>query len=113
MSEARRLWRETNVERIREYSRSWRARNRDRSRQLNRESKRRADGVPEPTRPAPIACELCDRPPSNKRVLAADHDHATGKFRGWLCHRCNTALGLLGDTMEAVEKALRYLQGPP
>ena len=26
-----------------------------------------------------------------------DHDHETGQFRGYLCKRCNTGTGLIGD----------------
>lgn len=39
-----------------------------------------------------------------------DHDHETGLARGWLCSNCNTAIGLLGDTAESVEKAVAYLR---
>ena len=42
--------------------------------------------------------------------LCVDHDHATKEVRGLLCHSCNLALGKLGDTPEAIENALRYLQ---
>jgi len=36
------------------------------------------------------ACELCGSIP---RVgLNEDHDHRTGKHRGWLCFRCNKFL---------------------
>ena len=36
------------------------------------------------------ACQICGNVP--KRGLDQDHDHRTGKTRGWLCHRCNRAL---------------------
>ena len=39
-----------------------------------------------------------------------DHCHTTGIVRGILCHGCNTALGKLGDTEEAILKVLEYLQ---
>lgn len=54
-------------------------------------------------------CGICGGS-SGRRRFDIDHDHATLKFRGFLCHRCNKGLGLLGDNREAVEKALAYLQ---
>lgn len=36
-------------------------------------------------------CQICGATPKS-RGLQWDHDHKTGAFRGWLCHRCNRAL---------------------
>jgi len=44
-----------------------------------------------------------------KKNWACDHDHATGEFRGWLCHKCNLALGNLGDCVERLLRAADYL----
>ena len=44
-------------------------------------------------------------------VWAIDHDHDTKEFRGWLCSKCNTALGIFGDTITGLEKAIKYLKG--
>ena len=56
-------------------------------------------------------CAICGgvdtRGPSHK--LSIDHCHTTGNIRGLLCNNCNRGLGLLGDTKEALEKALFYL----
>lgn len=65
-------------------------------------------GYPTPTRPCPQLCECCGNPPGRK-ALALDHDHVTGKFRGWLCGACNPAIGSLGDNYDGVLRALDYL----
>jgi len=65
-------------------------------------------GIPEPTRPAPVICECCGKAPK-KMSLNVDHDHQTGAFRGWLCSGCNRGLGMLGDTLDAVERIRAYL----
>jgi len=39
-----------------------------------------------------------------------DHDHETGMFRGWLCSRCNSGLGWLGDSVSNLKRGLKYLQ---
>lgn len=53
-------------------------------------------------------CPICGVKP--KRLFDVDHDHTTGEFRGFICHRCNKGLGLLGDTIEGLENALAYLR---
>lgn len=58
-------------------------------------------------------CAICERPPAqsvtNTGHLAVDHCHDTGTVRGLLCNKCNTGLGSLGDTVESVRKAHKYL----
>lgn len=54
-------------------------------------------------------CKICDAPPPNKslksRRLLVDHCHKTGKVRGLLCHKCNTAVGIVeqGDWVKKME----------
>jgi len=67
-----------------------------------------ARGLPAPTRPCPTQCELCDRVLERGKIHL-DHDHVTGAFRGWLCNRCNLALGHLGDNIQGIKRALAYL----
>ena len=50
-------------------------------------------------------CEIC----GTKDNLCYDHDHNTMDFRGVLCKKCNKGLGNLGDTLEGVMKAVKYL----
>lgn len=69
------------------------------------------------TRTEPPVCEICGLPESQKgrggnmKRLAVDHCHATGKFRGWLCHRCNLTIGSMHDSPELLIKAAQYLKG--
>lgn len=62
----------------------------------------------------PDKCEACGA----AGPVVVDHDHdccpgdrSCGKcVRGYICRKCNSGIGLLGDTAEGVEKALKYLQ---
>lgn len=54
-------------------------------------------------------CEICSR----KEELCYDHCHETLAFRGVLCRKCNSGIGLLGDTAEDLQRAVNYLQRPP
>tara|TARA_R100000734_G_C3276541_1_gene71222 strand:+ start:121 stop:516 length:396 start_codon:yes stop_codon:yes gene_type:complete len=58
--------------------------------------------------PMPEVCDCCGKP--FKKTPCLDHCHETLEFRGWLCDRCNMALGCLGDTVESLERALKYLK---
>ncbi len=70
---------------------------------------RKRMGLPEPTRPCP---EICERPGCTRKAVCLDHDHKTGKFRGWLCRPDNMALGALGDGIAGVEGIRDYLLRP-
>lgn len=50
-------------------------------------------------------CGICQ----TRDATCVDHCHTTGKIRGWLCRGCNSALGTLGDDVEGVTRALKYL----
>lgn len=52
-------------------------------------------------------CDMCGVSEDKlNRLLALDHDHSTGVFRGWLCDQCNMSLG----TYETIRpKAEKYL----
>ncbi len=62
--------------------------------------------------PIPKSCQCCGRDakvvPGEKLLL--DHDHKSDTFRGWICDSCNTGIGKLGDNLEGVLNAVRYLQ---
>ncbi|MGD9664619.1 MAG: endonuclease VII domain-containing protein [Novosphingobium sp.] len=57
-------------------------------------------------------CGICGVSQENHRLrLAVDHCHETGKVRGVLCQQCNRALGVLGDNVSGLMKAVEYLKG--
>ena len=39
-----------------------------------------------------------------------DHDHETGKFRGYICHLCNTAISNFQEDKSILENAIKYLE---
>lgn len=68
--------------------------------------------------PMPSVCDCCGKKPNigsnldpsrRKRGLSLDHDPITNEFRGWLCDSCNTGIGKLGDSIEGLERAKKYL----
>jgi len=54
---------------------------------------------------ADTRCEIC----AGTIKIAYDHSHATGEFSGWLCMKCNTALGLVDDDVKILAKMIAYL----
>jgi hypothetical protein len=99
-------WRKANRDKVRGYAAAYRAKNPEVMRRL----RRKRWGLPEPTRPEPAVCELCAAPRPGAKTLCLDHDHVTGQFRGWLCHRCNAGIGLLGDDLASLRRAVAYLE---
>ncbi|MDO3076093.1 endonuclease VII domain-containing protein [Mycobacteroides abscessus subsp. abscessus] len=62
----------------------------------------------------PGVCAICGKGKGLKKNLAVDHDHETGYVRGLLETCCNrNVLGYLGDSIEALERAIEYLKNPP
>lgn len=47
---------------------------------------------------------------TQKRKLAVDHCHKTGKFRGIICVHCNSGLGYFRDNPEYLQSAIEYLK---
>ena len=135
MTEKRRIQKrayyERNAEMCRQRSRDWYANNRERaanqrrdyvSRNRNAVAERKAVykyGMTNAAYDAMLAsqggvCAICKgcEPDRRRSRLAIDHCHVTGHIRGLLCSRCNTALGLFGDNIPALEAAVSYLREP-
>jgi hypothetical protein len=65
-------------------------------------------------RPRPLTCEVCELVPrwsGRNSVLYWDHCHTSKRFRGWICHGCNIALGGVGDSPAILRKLADYLEG--
>jgi hypothetical protein len=54
-------------------------------------------------------CMMCN----TRKATVVDHVHGTNLIRGYLCHSCNTGLGKLGDTLEGLQLAVKYLTANP
>jgi len=59
--------------------------------------------------PEDAKCAICGHRRASARDICIDHDHSTGKFRGYLCHKCNRGIGFLKDDPLLVLKAADYL----
>lgn len=56
-------------------------------------------------------CAICGKASlAGKRALSIDHCHKTGKFRGMLCIKCNTMIGMAKDSPRVLIAASRYLE---
>ena len=53
-------------------------------------------------------CAICGKLQIDKN-LAVDHNHVTGNVRGLLCQQCNTGIGLLQDSVDILNNAIKYL----
>lgn len=116
-AEYARSYREANAVKLKAQARARYAKNKEKHKARGREQYRRdADSgirrpslYPAPSRKPPAVCECCGKAPARRR-LALDHCHDTRRFRGWLCGNCNVGIGMLGDTLEGVLHAVKYLR---
>ena len=51
-------------------------------------------------------CDICQDIMTKPHI---DHCHISGKVRGILCSRCNTALGKFKDDVNKLQRAIDYL----
>ena len=54
-------------------------------------------------------CAICKAAP-NKRRLAVDHCHSSGKIRSLLCPNCNLSLGLLKENLTILKSMIQYIE---
>lgn len=63
-------------------------------------------------------CAMCEATVGVVRAgriqpLFVDHDATTGRVRGLLCSRCNSAIGYIDHRVEVAAAAVAYLTTPP
>ena len=46
----------------------------------------------------------------NRSLFNVDHDHKTGKVRGWICTYCNNMLARSRDNPETLRNGAKYLE---
>jgi hypothetical protein len=54
-----------------------------------------------------LPCQICG---CKRKIMHIDHK-IVGTMRGWLCHRCNPALGLFDHNPALLRAAAEYLEG--
>ncbi len=60
----------------------------------------------------PFQCPICQKVtiPGVTSKIVLDHNHNTGKIRGWICDSCNTGIGRFKDDISLLERAIAYLK---
>ena len=68
---------------------------------------------PRPTVGKDFHCPVCDKikPVINNKSVVLDHDHETGKIRGYVCLPCNTGMGNLRDNKNILIRAVKWITG--
>ena len=105
-------WRAANPEKCRAYSRKWYALRPDRQQTAHL---RRKYNLTIQQRQSLLdtqggKCASCGGTLFGGQQTHIDHNHQTGQVRGILCHGCNTALGLLGESVERIYALASYVQ---
>jgi len=75
-------------------------------------SKFRLTGVEARALRARGCCDICKGTVAGGRFSEwhIDHDHVNGAVRGVLCAKCNTAIGLMGDSPDRLRAAADYIE---
>lgn len=95
---------------IEAYNKEWRKTKKDQYRQIQLRTLNKRAGVTQEqvdilTEQQKGCCAICKQPAK----LYRDHNHQTNKFRGLLCHWCNSGIGSLKDSIEILQGAIQYL----
>ena len=106
-------WTDANREQLTEKSRRYR---KEQPRAVQNTQLKRRYGITVDERDAQLAkqdnkCAICRIEFDEAHRPETDHDHATKRVRGQLCHACNVMLGQAKDNTETLAQAIAYLKG--
>lgn len=103
-------WKLRNPDKVKELNKAWRANNLVRATNSvkawalahpgNATKWRTAKLEKLAGRKKPAKCEIC----GSVKKISFEHCHATGVFRGWLCHACNMVLAFARDSSKTLRK---------
>ena len=106
-------WQRENPDRLREYRKSYRQRPEVKAKDRAGHLRRKFDLTPEQYDDMLVAqggtCAICQKAPREGTSLHVDHDHETGRVRSLLCFDCNAGLGKLGEDLDRLKAAYRYV----
>jgi hypothetical protein len=66
------------------------------------------NGIPYKAPPGTL-CKICNKVGKTGDQFVFDHCHKKNVFRGYLHNSCNRSLGVLGDDVDGILRALNYL----
>ena len=115
MKERVKQWQQENAERVNAFHRERRSRPEVKRKQRDAYYRRKhgisvdeADAILEAQN---NRCAICKREtPERLASMHLDHDHKSGKIRGFLCIDCNHGLGKFRDEPDLLLRALVYLR---
>mgnify|MGYP001159461112 FL=1 len=58
-------------------------------------------------------CPICEveKIREFKNDICLDHNHETGKIRGYICGSCNASIGKFHEKIDRLERAIKWLKG--
>lgn len=104
--EKSRIWHKNNLEYGRKYNLGYRSQRKDQT--LKRVYGISLEEHQKMLKEQNNRCAICLKEIAGKGCHV-DHDHTSSKVRGLLCSKCNSGLGLFVDNVEALQRAVIYL----
>lgn len=112
----KRLWYAKNKEKARAQRKAWAVRNPEKRKVVLRNTNLKSNfGITQEDWDRLFSeqdkrCQICKCNVPRGGRWATDHCHTTGKIRGILCMRCNTAIGGMMDNPEFLREAANYVE---